>query len=59
MSKTLRPEWILLGFLMPENTQHRGKYQCIAGLLFDWFGEDKLILYTQHLNQLNWRPAIQ
>ena len=25
----------------PENTHHRGKYQCTADFLFDWFGCDQ------------------
>ena len=27
--------------VLAENTQNRGKYQCTADLMFDWFGFDQ------------------
>ena len=35
----------------PENSDHRGKYHCMADLLFDWFGFDRTSKYVANLTE--------
>ena len=37
--------------VVPENTHHRGKYHCMADLLFDWFGFDQTSKYVANSKQ--------
>ena len=43
--------------VVPENTHHRGKYHCMADLLFDWFGFDQTSQTVVHSMQAKqWNP---
>ena len=37
--------------VLAENTQNRGKYQCTADLLFDWFGFDQTSKIVAHSSE--------
>ena len=43
-------------YLLPENTQllRKGKYDCAADLMFDWFGFSCVIVLKQSTDLLVW-----